>query len=196
MYNDRRHLIAVETADQRYYVATDQNASPMAFFDVNGNVVKQVSRTPFGKIVKDTNPEFFVPIGFHGGLVDPNTNFVYIDGRLYDPTIGQWMIPEWEKLAVQMTLPRDVFTYRFRNNDPINGWRSQNLEQASIGSMSTISEWLKLLGYDIEKMQGSKYIHQMINKPTTKSESLRLAPVFEAVSGLKCIVDKVNLKVK
>jgi teneurin len=191
LYDDR-NLIAVETVDQRFYVATDQNSSPLAYFDVNGNVVKQVRRSAFGKIIKDTNPEFFVPIGFHGGLTDPNTLLVFIDGRLYDPSVGQWMTPDWERLATEMVLPNDVFTYRFRNNDPVNRWRDQTYEQQSIGLMSSIDDWLKLLGYDLGKMQGSKYISQMVYKPQAKVESSRLAPQFEAVSGLKCIVDQVK----
>lgn len=192
LYDDRNNLIAVETVDQRFYVATDQNSSPLAYFDVNGNVVKQIRRTPFGKVIKDTNPEFFVPISFHGGLMDPNTNLIYIDARLYDPSVGQWMTPDWESLATHMVLPTDVFTYRFRNNDPINGWRVQLHDQQSIALMSSIGDWLKLLGYDIDKMQGSKYVNQMVYKPKVRIESSRLAPQFEVVSGLKCIVDKVN----
>lgn len=185
-------MIAVETFDQRFYIATDQNASPIAYFDVNGNVVKQIRRTPFGKIVKDTNVEFYVPIDFYGGLMDPNTHLVYIDGRFYDPSIGQWMTPDWERLASDMTLPTDVFTYRFRNNDPINGWRDQTHDQQSIGFMSSISDWLQLLGYDFNKMQGSKYVNSMIYKPKTRVELTQLAPQFEVVSGLKCIIDKVS----
>jgi teneurin len=102
------------------------------------------------------------------------------------------MTPDWERLATNMVLPTDVFTYRYRNNDPINGWRSQAHDQQSIGFMSSIDDWLKLLGYDINKMQGSKYVNQMVYKPRTKVESTRLPPQFEVVSGLKCIVDKVR----
>lgn len=52
---------------------------------------------------------------------------------------------------------------------------------------------MKLLGYDLDKMQGSKYINEMVYKPRAKIESSRLAPQFEVVSGLKCIVDKVRI---
>lgn len=68
----------------------------------------------------DSNPDFYLPVDFHGGLLDPHTQLVYIKGRLYDPSIGQWMTPAWEELASQLTAPTDVFIYRFHNNDPIN----------------------------------------------------------------------------
>lgn len=192
IYDDRFKLIAVETSDQRFYVATDQNGSPLAYFDVNGNVVKQIRRTPFGKIIKDTNPEFYVPIGFYGGIMDLNTNLVYIKDRLYDPAIGQWMTPDWERLANNMVLPTDVFIYRFRNNDPVNGWRSQFNDQQSMSLMTEMNSWLKLLGYDIERMQGAKYINSVIQRPEFKIKSKELSPEFEAISGLSNIIDKVS----
>jgi len=42
LYNDRKVLVAVETLEQRFYVATDQNGSPLALFDTNGNIIKEV----------------------------------------------------------------------------------------------------------------------------------------------------------
>ena len=154
--------------------------------------MKQIKRTPFGKVVKDTNTEFYVPVDFFGGIVDPNTNLIYIKDRLYDPTIGQWMTPDWERLANNMILPNDVFIYRFRINDPINGWRSQLHDQQSIGLMSDTKSWMRMLGYDIEQMQGSKYVDRIIQKPKFSVKSPQLMPEFEAVSGLANIIDKVR----
>lgn len=123
--------------------------------------------------------------------MDPNTNLLYIKDRLYDPAIGQWMTPDWERLANNMVLPTDVFIYRFRNNDPINGWRSQINDQQSMSLMTDMNSWLKLLGYDIERMQGAKYINSIIQRPEFKIKSRELSPEFGAISGLSNIIEKV-----
>ncbi|XP_053689276.1 teneurin-m isoform X2 [Sabethes cyaneus] len=185
LYDDRDMLVAVETGEQRYYVATDQNGSPIAFFDINGNIVKEIRRTPFGKIIKDSNVDFFVPIDFHGGLLDPNTRLVYMEKRLYDTSVGQWMTPSWEQLATEMRLHTDVFIYRFHNNDPINRKEPMNY-------MNDLKSWLRLFGYDVTKMQGSKYTKDMIYKPKAMIKSPQLAPDFGVMSGLQCIVEKVD----
>lgn len=188
LYDDRDMLVAVETAEQRFYVATDQNGSPLALFDISGNIIKEIRRTPFGRIIKDSNPDLFVPIDFHGGLLDPNTRLIYMQKRLFDPTIGQWMTPLWEQLATEMSLPTDVFIYRFHNNDPVN-------RKESMQYMNDLKTWLKLFGYDLSKMKGSQYTRDMVFKPHASIKSPQLAPDFGVMSGLQCIVDKVSLNI-
>lgn len=185
LYDDRNMLVAIETGEQRYYVATDQNGSPLAFFDVNGDIVKEVRRTPFGRIIKDTNPDLYVPIDFHGGIIDPNTKLIYTENRLYDPTVGQWMTPLWESLASSMNFPTDVFIYRFHNNDPIN-------QRGSMRYMTDLESWLSMFGYDLRRMQGSKYTAERIYKPQAKIKSSLLTPDFGVMSGLQCIVEKID----
>ncbi|XP_078038060.1 teneurin transmembrane protein Ten-m isoform X2 [Augochlora pura] len=187
LYDARNFLITVETSEQRFYVATDQNGSPLALFDTNGNLIKEMRRTPFGKIIKDTNPDFYLPIDFHGGLLDPNTKLVYLNKRLYDPTVGQWMTPAWEQMANELTTPTDIFIYRFRNNDPINF--KQNVEY-----MTDLASWLKLYGYDISAMLGSEYMKKMVYQPSATITSPQLTPDFGVMSGLQCIVDRVHEK--
>ncbi|XP_063702096.1 teneurin-m isoform X2 [Culicoides brevitarsis] len=187
LYDDRDYLVAVETNEQRFYAAVDQNGSPLAFFDINGNIVKEIRRTPFGKMIKDSNPDFFVPVDFHGGLLDPNTKLIYVEKRLYDPTVGQWMTPSWEQLATEMSLPTDVFIYRFHNNDPVN-------PKESMKYMNDIDSWLKLFGYDLKKMQGAKYTMDQVHIPQATIKAPQLAPDFGVMSGLQCIVDKIDEK--
>ncbi|XP_072394437.1 teneurin-m isoform X1 [Diabrotica undecimpunctata] len=187
LYDSRNVIITVETSEQRFYVASDQNGSPIALFDINGNLIKEVRRTPFGNIILDTNPDFYLPVDFHGGILDPNTKLIFISKRLYDPVVGQWMTPDWERLAIKLSIPTDVFIYRFHNNDPINS-------KMSLDYMTSFNSWLKLYGYDIEKMLGSRYVNQLIYRPKAVVTAPQLAPDFGIMSGLQCIVDKINEK--
>nr|XP_017036557.1 teneurin-m isoform X1 [Drosophila kikkawai] len=186
-YDDRDMLIALEHADQRFYVATDQNGSPLAFFDLNGGIVKELKRTPFGRIIKDTKPDFFVPVDFHGGLIDPHTKLVYTEQRQYDPHVGQWMTPLWETLATEMSHPTDVFIYRYHNNDPINPNKPQNY-------MIDLDSWLQLFGYDLDNMQSTRYTKLAQYTPHASIKSNTLAPDFGVISGLECIVEKTSEK--
>ncbi|OWR52466.1 putative odd Oz protein [Danaus plexippus plexippus] len=187
LYDQRNFLTCVETEDQRFYVATDHNGSPLVVFDVNGEIIKEIKRSPFGKIVKDTNPGFYLPVDFQSGIFDYNTNLIYLENRLYDPVVGQWMTPSWEHLATKLSLPTDIFIYRFRNNDPIN--RNQNVPY-----MTSLASWLQLYGYDLNKMMGAKYITDMIFQPKTSVTAPQLVPDFGVLSGLQCIIEKVNDK--
>ncbi|XP_046748396.1 teneurin-m isoform X1 [Diprion similis] len=187
LYDARDFLITVETSEQRFYVASDQNGSPLALFDTNGNLIKEMGRTPFGKIIKDTNPDFYLPIDFHGGLLDPNTRLVYLNKRLYDPAVGQWMTPAWEQMANELTTPTDIFIYRFRNNDPINS-------KQTVEYMTDLASWLMLYGYDISAMLGSEYTKGMVYQPSATITSPQLTPEFGVMSGLQCIVNRVHQK--
>ncbi|CAH1124665.1 unnamed protein product [Ceutorhynchus assimilis] len=187
LYDTRDVLITVETMEQRFYVAADQNGSPLGLFDINGNLIKEIRRTPFGNVVLDTNPDFYLAVDFHGGIYDPNTKLIYINKRFYDPIVGQWVTPAWEKLASKLTTPTDIFIYRFLNNDPINAKYSTNY-------MTDLKSWLQLFGYDIEKMLGSQYVGNMVYKPQATVSAPQLAPDFGIMSGLQCMVDKVNEK--
>ncbi|XP_065204844.1 teneurin-m isoform X4 [Planococcus citri] len=187
LYDDNDVLVAIESADQRYYVAPDQNGSPMVVFDTNGNVVKEIKRTPFGKIISDSNIALYIPVGFQRSIPDPHTGLVYLNKRWYDPSVGQWMTPDWEKLANQMTTPTDIFIYRFHNNDPINPFKMQR-----VNYMTDLNSWMLVYGYNTRDMLGSAYMQDMIQKPTAQINSPQLAPDFGLMSGLQCIVDKIT----
>ncbi|RZF32871.1 hypothetical protein LSTR_LSTR013659 [Laodelphax striatellus] len=187
LYGDKAQLVAVETSEQRFYVASDQNGSPLSLFDTNGNIIKEIKRTPFGRIIHDSNPDFFLPVDYQGGIPDPLTGLLYLNKRWYDPSVGQWMTPDWERLANQLTAPTDVFIYRFQNNDPINPQPTQ-----TVNYMTDLQSWLQLYGYNLNNMLGSLYTRQIVYQPTAKISSPQLAPDFGVMSGLQCIVSKVT----
>ncbi|XP_073990846.1 teneurin transmembrane protein Ten-m isoform X3 [Rhodnius prolixus] len=186
LYNEKGILVAIETLELRIYVATDQNGSPLAFFDTNGNMIKEVRRSPFGHLMVDTNPDLVVLVGYQGGIPDPHTGFLYLRKRWYDPQFGQWITPDWERLANELTAPTDIFIYRFQNNDPINP-----LERQSVNYMTDLGSWLKLYGYDMDNILGSSYTRRMVYQPMAKVASPQLSPDFGVMSGLQCIIEKV-----
>ncbi|XP_015366041.1 PREDICTED: teneurin-m isoform X3 [Diuraphis noxia] len=185
LYDDRNTLIAIDSPEQRFFVATDQNGSPLAVFDVSGNIVKEITRTPFGGLRKDSHPDLYIPVDFHGGILDPHTRLIYLDKKWYDPSVGQWITPDWERLSSRLSYPTDIFIYRFQNNDPISSSSAQN-----INYMTDLNSWLKLYGYDIGNMIGSSYTRIQLHQPSAKVSSPQLTPQFNVVSGLQCIVEK------
>lgn len=68
----------------------DQVGSLKTVVSPTGNVVKTIQYDPFGNILWDANPTLRVPIGFAGGLYDPDTGFVRFGWRDYDPDTGRW----------------------------------------------------------------------------------------------------------
>ena len=124
-YDEEGLLVAMEAVDNRFYIGTDETGTPLVIFDTRGKMIKQVKRTPFGRTMHDSNPNQEIPIDFHGGLLDKHTRLVHFGDRVYDPVLGQWMTPDWEKLGKDIHSPFDVFTYRFMNNNPMN--RDQDL---------------------------------------------------------------------
>lgn len=70
-YDDRGHLISVQTFRNKYYVATDQSGTPVMVFNQYGEGIREMMRSPFGHIVYDSNPYLYLPIDFFGGILDP-----------------------------------------------------------------------------------------------------------------------------
>ncbi|GIX94004.1 teneurin-m [Caerostris extrusa] len=73
--------------------ATDHTGSPLLVYDVYGDVVKEIHRGPYGHVLFDSNPNFYLPVDFQGGLLDPMTGLIHFGDRVYDSLVGQWMTP-------------------------------------------------------------------------------------------------------
>ena len=81
IYHEGR-LIFVADDSNEYYVVTDINGSPLLILTAEGQIVKEVTRTPFGLVTYDSNQDLLVPIGFHGGYYDSLVNLVHFQVRL------------------------------------------------------------------------------------------------------------------
>ncbi|MGE4554391.1 MAG: RHS repeat-associated core domain-containing protein [Desulfovibrionaceae bacterium] len=73
-----------------YRLYFDQVGSLRVVADETGNAVKDVLYDSFGNVLEDANPAFRVPIGFAGGLHDPDTGLVRFGYRDYDPDTGRF----------------------------------------------------------------------------------------------------------
>jgi YD repeat-containing protein len=71
LYDDRGHLIYVQTFNQQFYIASDQSGTPVMVFNEIGQGIREMMRSPFGHIVYDSNPYLYLPIDFCGGILDP-----------------------------------------------------------------------------------------------------------------------------
>ena len=69
----------------------------------------------FGELLVDSNPDFYFPIGFAGGIADPLSGLVHFFFRDYSPSIGQWTARDPSLFS---SYQPNLYQYVF--NDPIN----------------------------------------------------------------------------
>lgn len=84
-------------------------------------MIKQILYTAYGEIYMDTNPNFQIIIGYHGGLYDPLTKLIHMGRRDYDVLAGRWTSPDhdmWKHLSSNNIMPFNL--YMFKNNNPIS----------------------------------------------------------------------------
>ncbi|XP_037506639.1 teneurin-m isoform X6 [Rhipicephalus sanguineus] len=182
IYDTLGHLIYMQQGNNKFYVACDHLGSPVAVFSSEGTIIKEIQRNPFGKVTYDSNPEFFLPVDFQGGLRDPVTQLIHFGGRVYDALGVQWLTPNWESMPTLLQKPYDIHLYRFHGNDPINP------AQADGGHLNDLPAWMSALGYDMRRV--------LVAPQTRCPPDTRVgAPVPEAVpviSGLSCMADIVQ----
>uniref|UniRef100_A0A8D3EBD1 Teneurin transmembrane protein 1 n=1 Tax=Scophthalmus maximus TaxID=52904 RepID=A0A8D3EBD1_SCOMX len=139
-YDLQGHLIAMElSSGEEYYVACDSVGNPRAVFSSKGRLVKEILYTPYGEVYQDTNPDFQLVIGFHGGLYDPLTRLVHLGRRDYDTLAGRWTSPNHELWAELSKEPKPFNLYAFKSNCPV-------------GSVEEVTNWLQLFGFQLHNV--------------------------------------------
>ncbi|XP_014386883.1 PREDICTED: teneurin-3 [Myotis brandtii] len=118
-YDLQGHLFAMEiSSGDEFYIASDNTGTPLAVFSSNGLMLKQIQYTAYGEIYFDSNIDFQLVIGFHGGLYDPLTKLIHFGERDYDILAGRWTTPDieiWRRIGRD---PAPFNLYMFRNNNP------------------------------------------------------------------------------
>ncbi|CAF93826.1 unnamed protein product, partial [Tetraodon nigroviridis] len=147
-YDFQGHVFAMElSSGDEFYIACDNTGTPLAVFSNNGLLLKQVRVSPshpynvpvpffrlsfrccpstqvmytaYGEVYFDSNPDFVLVIGFHGGLYDPLTRLLHFGEKDYDISAGRWTTPDisiWTRVAKD---PQPFNLYMFRGNNPIS----------------------------------------------------------------------------
>jgi RHS repeat-associated protein len=88
-YDDDGHLHAFDRGGTRYRVGADQVGTPRVVVDGAGTVVARVDRDSYGRVLARTG-SLMPPIGFAGGIEDPDTGLVRFGLRDYDPQTGRF----------------------------------------------------------------------------------------------------------
>uniref|UniRef100_A0A674A1T8 Teneurin transmembrane protein 3 n=1 Tax=Salmo trutta TaxID=8032 RepID=A0A674A1T8_SALTR len=143
-YDLQGHLFAQEiSSGEEYYIACDNTGTPLAVFTSNGLLIKQVQYTAYGEIYFDSNPDFQLVLGFHGGLYDPLTKLLHFGERDYDIMPGRWTVPDistWKRVGKE---PGPFNLYMFRNNNPISKVHEVREYVADVNS------WLVTFGFHL-----------------------------------------------
>ena len=141
-----KNLIAMEDREGILIVITDNMGTPHTVFNRKGDIIKELTMSPFGTVLEDTNDDLITCVEFHGGVDLQETGIVLIRGRPYDSILGTWMGPSMDNIINYPgnTDVSEIHTYRFSNNDPINR-KIKNY-------LNSLADWLLFFDYDLEKM--------------------------------------------
>jgi RHS repeat-associated protein len=114
-YDQSNCLFAIKQGLTWYYVATDQQGTPRVITDAAGQVVRVMEYNSYGKLISDSNPDFQLPVGYAGGITDPDTKLVHFGMRDYDPDAGRWTARDPILFNGQQGN-----LYVYVNNNPVN----------------------------------------------------------------------------
>nr|XP_015860618.1 teneurin-2 isoform X5 [Peromyscus maniculatus bairdii] len=146
-YDLQGHLFAMEgSSGEEYYVASDNTGTPLAVFSINGLMIKQLQYTAYGEIYYDSNPDFQMVIGFHGGLYDPLTKLVHFTQRDYDVLAGRWTSPDYTMWRNVGKEPAPFNLYMFKNNNPL----SNELDLKNY--VTDVKSWLVMFGFQLSNI--------------------------------------------
>ncbi|XP_029639322.1 teneurin-m isoform X3 [Octopus sinensis] len=148
-YDELGHLVSMERRGNSYYIANDPTGTPLVVFDIQGNVMKQMSYDPLGSVTSDTNPHFEFSFGFQGGIHNPITKLLHIRNRVYDPQIGRWVAPDFsnvfEKVKDAIEKPEVLNIYQYHL---LVNLHTKNRKYP----LTDLADWLLLLGYDVRSL--------------------------------------------
>ncbi|GAB6178140.1 hypothetical protein JCM16814_30310 [Desulfobaculum senezii] len=90
------HAITVREGGYTYDCAlgVDQVGTIKTVADSTGDLIRQIQYDSFGNVLSDSNPQFFLPIGFAGGVHDRHVGLIRFGWRYYMPEAGRFTAPD------------------------------------------------------------------------------------------------------
>ncbi|XP_058883492.1 teneurin-3-like isoform X4 [Acipenser ruthenus] len=180
-YDLQGHLFAMEiSSGEEFYIACDNTGTPLAVFSSNGLMIKQIQYTAYGEIYFDSNPDFQLVIGFHGGLYDPLTKLIHFGERDYDILAGRWTIPDitvWKKVGKD---PAPFNLYMFRNNNPVS--KVQDVKEY----VTDVNSWLVTFGFHLHNaIPGFPIPKFDLTEPSYELQKSQLWDDLPSISGVQ-----------
>jgi RHS repeat-associated protein len=128
------------TPTNTYRLLSDERGSVRLVVNTaTGAIVQQLAYDEFGRVTADTNPGF-QPLGFAGGLYDPDTGLVRFGARDYSPETGQWTARD------PLIFAGGAFNlYAYAVSDPINV-----TDPLGTGPFSRLKKWELFLEHHLE----------------------------------------------
>jgi RHS repeat-associated protein len=96
------------------YVYTDPQGTPLAEADASGNITATFDYRPYGSVAMGSAPS---GPGYTGHVNDPDTGFVYMQARYYDPAVGRFL--SIDPVAPKSGDPFSFNRHAYANNNPI-----------------------------------------------------------------------------
>uniref|UniRef100_A0A8C2K4V9 Teneurin-3 n=1 Tax=Cyprinus carpio TaxID=7962 RepID=A0A8C2K4V9_CYPCA len=180
-YDLQGHLFAMEiSSGEEFYIACDNTGTPLAVFSSNGLLLKQVQYTAYGEIYFDSNPDFQLVIGFHGGLYDPLTRLLHFGERDYDIQAGRWTTPDistWTRVGKD---PAPFNLYMFRNNNPIS--KVHEVKEY----VTDVNIWLVTFGFHLHNVIPGFPIPKFdLTQPSLEMRKSQLWDDLPSISGVQ-----------
>ncbi|XP_051920619.1 teneurin-3 isoform X7 [Hippocampus zosterae] len=180
-YDLQGHLFAMEiSSGEEFYIACDNTGTPLAVFTSNGLLVKQLQYTAYGEVYFDSNPDFQLVLGFHGGLYDPLTKLLHFGERDYDIMSGRWTVPDVSTLRDVGKEPAPFNLYMFRNNNPISKVHEVREYVADVNS------WLVTFGFHLHNtIPGFPVPKFDLSMPSYELKKSQLWDDLPSISGVQ-----------
>lgn len=104
-------------AGTHHYYYTDPQGTVLAKADAGGTIIATYDYAPYGVAVASMSQAPNGP-GYTGHVNDPESGFVYMQARYYDPAVGRFLSVDPNSVAVGTIF--NINRYDYSDNNPIN----------------------------------------------------------------------------